>query len=74
MTNCFAQLHSFDRYGRRIDLVGFHQSSAFPGGGYFIFRNSFGPSFGDAGYGFVSFQYLRTYSNDAIAISPPPWR
>ncbi len=60
--------------GHSIDLVGFRESSAFPGGGYFIFRNSFGPSFGNHGYGFVSFQYLRTYSNDAIAISPPPWR
>ncbi len=70
--NNTAQPPMFD--GHSIDLVGFHQSSAFPGGGYFIFRNSFGPSFGDAGYGFVSFQYLRTYSNDAIAISPPPWR
>jgi Papain family cysteine protease len=59
--------------GHSIDLVGFKQSPAFPGGGYFIFRNSFGRSFGDAGYGFVSFQYLRAYSNDAIAIAPPPW-
>jgi hypothetical protein len=60
--------------GHTIDLVGFRQSSKFPGGGYFIFRNSMGKSFGDKGYGFVSFQYLRTYSNDAIAISPQPWR
>jgi Papain family cysteine protease len=59
--------------GHSIDLVGFRQSPAFPGGGYFIFRNSFGRSFGDAGYGFVSFQYLRAYANDAIAIAPPPW-
>jgi len=57
--------------GHSIDLVGFKQSSEFPGGGYFIFRNSFGPSFGNKGYGFLSFQYLRTYSNDAIAIKPP---
>ncbi len=57
--------------GHSIDLVGFKQSSEFPGGGYFIFRNSFGPSFGNKGYGFVSFQYLRAYSNDAIAIEPP---
>ncbi len=60
--------------GHSIDLVGFKQSPSFPGGGYFIFRNSFGRSFGDAGYGFVSFQYLRAYSNDAIAIAPAPWR
>jgi hypothetical protein len=59
--------------GHSIDLVGFRESRAFPGGGYFIFRNSFGPSFGNKGYGFVSFQYLRAYANDAIAISPQPW-
>jgi len=59
--------------GHSIDLVGFRRSAAFPGGGYFIFRNSFGRSFGNAGYGFVSFQYMRAYSNDAIAISPQPW-
>ena len=60
--------------GHSIDLVGFRESRLFPGGGYFIFRNSMGTSFGNAGYGFVSFQYLRAYANDAIAISPPPWR
>ena len=59
--------------GHSIDLVGFKESKEFPGGGYFIFRNSWGTSFGDKGYGFVSFQYLRTYANDAIAISSHPW-
>jgi hypothetical protein len=59
--------------GHSIDLVGFHQARSFPGGGYFIFRNSFGPTFGNAGYGFVSFRYLRTYANDAIVISAAPW-
>jgi C1A family cysteine protease len=59
--------------GHSIDLAGFRESRAFPGGGYFIFRNSFGTSFGNKGYGFVSFQYMRAYANDAIAISAPPW-
>lgn len=54
--------------GHTIDLVGYHRDKAFPGGGYFIFRNSFGPAFGDAGYGYVSFRYLRDYANDAILI------
>ncbi len=27
-----------------------------------------GAGWGDQGYGFVSFQYIRDYSNDAIAI------
>jgi C1A family cysteine protease len=60
--------------GHSIDLVGFRESSQFPGGGYFVFRNSFGTGFGNAGYGFVSFQYLRAYANDAIAIAAQPWR
>jgi C1A family cysteine protease len=54
--------------GHSIDLVGFHEGKEFPGGGYFIFRNSFGPGFGHNGYGFVSFKYIRDYSNDAIRI------
>ncbi|HEV2358388.1 MAG TPA: hypothetical protein VGZ23_12390 [bacterium] len=32
-----------------------------------------GTGFGNAGYGFVSFQHLREYANDAVAISAPPW-
>ncbi|MBV8172375.1 MAG: C1 family peptidase [Candidatus Eremiobacteraeota bacterium] len=58
--------------GHSIDLVGFREDASFPGGGYFIFRNSFGPSFGDHGYGFVSFRYVRTYSTDAVAIGTMP--
>jgi C1A family cysteine protease len=54
--------------GHSIDLVGFHEGKEFPGGGYFIFRNSFSPEFGHDGYGFVSFKYIRDYSNDAIYI------
>jgi hypothetical protein len=59
--------------GHSIDLVGFRESRAFPGGGYFIFRNSMGTGFGAKGYGFVSFQYIRGYANDAIAVAPQPW-
>jgi hypothetical protein len=56
--------------GHSIDLVGYQEGGEFPGGGYFVFRNSFGPRFGHAGYGFVSFDYLRNYANDAIVIQP----
>jgi C1A family cysteine protease len=55
--------------GHSIDLVGYHEGPAFPGGGYFIFRNSSGPGFGHDGYGFVSLRYLRNYANDAIVIA-----
>jgi C1A family cysteine protease len=54
--------------GHSIDLVGFREGNQFPGGGYFIFRNSFGPRFGQDGYGFISFDYMRNYANDAIVI------
>jgi hypothetical protein len=54
--------------GHSIALVGFREGKEFPGGGYFIFRNSWGPKFCDEGYGFLSFQYIRDYSNDAISI------
>jgi len=56
--------------GHSIDLVGYHEGSQFPGGGYFIFRNSFGTGFGHDGYGFVSFDYMLNYSNDAIVAGP----
>jgi hypothetical protein len=56
--------------GHSIDLVGFREDWQFPGGGYFIFRNSFGADFGHDGYGFVSFRYIRTFTTAAVAISP----
>jgi Papain family cysteine protease len=56
--------------GHSIDLVGYHEGAEFPGGGYFVFRNSFGPRFGHSGYGFVSFDYMHNYANDAIVIQP----
>lgn len=52
--------------GHSIDLVGYKASNAFPGGGYFIFRNSYGTGFGADGYGFMSFDYAKKYVNDAV--------
>ncbi len=54
--------------GHSIDLVGFRDAKDFPGGGYFVFRNSFGDGYGDQGYGYVSYQYLLDYGNDAIVV------
>jgi len=56
--------------GHSVVLVGYAQHSQFPGGGYFIFRNSWGPSWGDRGYGYISFQYLSRYANDLVAYIP----
>jgi C1A family cysteine protease len=52
--------------GHSIDLVGYKASNSFPGGGYFIFRNSYGTGFGADGYGFMSFDYAKKYVNDAV--------
>ena len=52
--------------GHSIDLVGYKASNAFPGGGYFIFRNSYGTGFGADGYGFMSFDYAKKYVNDSV--------
>ena len=57
--------------GHSIDLVGYKASNAFPGGGYFIFRNSGGTLFGADGYGFMSFDYARKYVNDAVYYLKP---
>jgi hypothetical protein len=53
--------------GHSVALVGFRRSTLFPGGGYVIFRNSGGTGFGDEGYGYLTFDYLKKYCNDALA-------
>ena len=53
--------------GHSMVAVGYKRSSAFPGGGYMIFRNSWGASSGDEGYWILSFNYVRKYAYDAYA-------
>lgn len=57
--------------GHSIDFVGFKASKAFPGEGYLIFRNSWGPGFGDNGYGYMSFDYAMKYVNDLVEYTKP---
>ena len=52
--------------GHSVVLVGFHRNPKFPGGGYFIFRNSWSKTWGDAGYGYLPFQYLLSLANDLL--------
>lgn len=59
------KVDAFD--GHSVVLVGFRRDPAFPGGGYFVFRNSYGPGWGDAGHGYVSFEYLLKFANDLVA-------
>jgi hypothetical protein len=55
--------------GHSVVLVGYAQHSQLSGGGYFIFRNSWGNT-GDKGYGYLSFDYVRKYANDLVAYIP----
>ena len=52
--------------GHSIVLVGYEDAPAKRGGGVFQFRNSFGPDWGDEGYGRMSFAYVKAYANDVL--------
>lgn len=52
--------------GHSVVLVGYKKSAAFAGGGYFILRNSWGTGFGDNGYAYIPFDYLKKYANDLV--------
>ncbi len=51
--------------GHSIVLTAYADDAA-PGGGTFRFRNSFGPKWGEHGYGRMSYAYVRKYANDAL--------
>lgn len=57
--------------GHSIAFVGYKVSKKFPGEGYLIFRNSWGPEFGEKGYGYMSFKYAMTYANDLVQYTKP---
>lgn len=54
--------------GHSILIVGYQADEKTPGGGYLIFKNSFGESFGDKGYGRIPYAYALLYANDAMAL------
>lgn len=54
--------------GHSILLVGFKDDKDIPGGGYFIFKNSFGKEYAENGYGKIPYEYLRKYANDGVVI------
>ncbi len=56
--------------GHSIALVGYDDARE---GGMLVFRNSWGPKWGNHGYGIMSFAYARAYANDALwlELGPP---
>jgi hypothetical protein len=58
-------------YGHSIALVGYSDNDK-PGGGVLHFRNSWGPGWGTAGYGELSYAYARAYLYDAVWLEYGP--
>ena len=52
--------------GHSVALVGYEEGPGKPGGGVFQFRNSFGPNWGNQGYGTMSYAYTKAYANDVL--------
>ena len=52
--------------GHSISFVGYEDDAGKPGGGIFRIRNSWGPQWGNDGYGIMSYAYVRAYLNDAL--------
>ena len=65
-----AQDQVFD--GHSIAFTGYEDDPIKPGGGAFTFRNSFGPQWGNKGYGVMSFAYAQAYANDALWLQLEP--
>ena len=64
-----------DTAGHAVLLVGYADDPAVPGGGAFLFRNSWGTSWANAGYGRVSYQMTLDYADDpyVLAAEPAPY-
>jgi hypothetical protein len=54
-------------YGHSMAIVGYQVTPAAGGGGYFIVRNSGSPTWGDHGYLYASFDYVRKNVADVLA-------
>ena len=54
--------------GHAVTLVGYKSASGRIEDAYFIFKNSWGPKWGQGGYGTVTYGYLQKYLNDAVLL------
>jgi len=52
--------------GHSIAFTGYQDDVKKPGGGVLFFRNSYGPQWGNHGYGVMSYAYAAAYANDAV--------
>jgi hypothetical protein len=58
--------------GHSVALVGYRKYAGYPGGGYFIIRNSWGTDYGNQGYGYLSFAYVKANTADAMFYKSSP--
>jgi hypothetical protein len=58
-----------NKSGHGVVLVGYELNEKVPGGGYFLFRNSWGIGFAEKGYAKVSFALARKYGIDAYIVT-----
>jgi Papain family cysteine protease len=71
----FGQDHVLDipaadqvRDGHSILFVGYREDKDQPGGGVFLFRNSWGKQWQDGGYARMPYAYAAAYANDAVSL------
>jgi hypothetical protein len=57
--------------GHSMTVVGYVNDMVFPGGGFFIIRNSYGPDADDNGFRYETIEHLKTTVYDAYAYEMP---
>ena len=62
-----SQTARLDR-GHAVTLVGYKSATGRIEDAYFIFKNSWGPRWGQGGYGTVTYNYLQKYLTDAVLL------
>jgi C1A family cysteine protease len=59
--------------GHAVTVVGYQFDESFEGGGYFIFRNSWGTDWGAFGYGYLPFGWCKRYFCTAYVLDDVAW-